>query len=98
MFSFQILFVVAVSLFLIISLYKELSPPVGTFVFAIVALLVGQILEPKDVLNGFANEQIAVVMMLLILSEIIQKTGLFDIALKKPITPNLSYKGFLSRL
>ena len=98
MLSTEIFIVIAVILFLIISLYKDWMRPVIVFFIAAVVLFVAGITDAKDFLTGFGNEQIAVVFLLLMLSDIIQKTGLLDIALKTLIKPNLTYKGFLGRM
>lgn len=90
--------VIATIVFVVISLYKELLRPVATFVVAIVVLLLFKILEPKDVLIGFANEQIAVIFLLLILSDVIKKTGVLDVSLAKIFKPGLSYKNFMFRM
>ncbi|OFY65735.1 MAG: potassium transporter TrkA [Bacteroidetes bacterium RIFCSPLOWO2_02_FULL_36_8] len=87
-----------VILFVVVSLYKELFRPVATFVIAIVVLLLFRILSPKDVLAGFANEQIAVIFLLLVLSDVIKKTGALDISMKKIFKPGLSYPSFMTRM
>ena len=41
------------------------------------------ILTPKEILAGFANEQIAVIVLLLVMGNIIQKTSVIDLAFAK---------------
>lgn len=98
MFSTDIAIVIIVIAFLICSLYMDLLRPVIIFFISVVALFAFQIIDSKDMLSGFANEQIVVVLLLLILSDVIQKTGALDLAFRKIFTDNLSYKGFLSRM
>lgn len=96
--NFQIILVCLVVSFIIVSLYKELMKPVIVFVVAIIFLLTFGVLSPKDALQGFANEQIAVIFLLVVLSEIIKKTGVLDLSLNKIFKPTLSYKQFLTRM
>lgn len=97
MLSLEIILVLLVILFLIYSLYTDLARPVIIFFVAVVTLFTFRIIDTKDLLSGFANEQIAVVLLLIILSDIIQKAGILDLLFQKIFTDRLTYKGFLSR-
>ena len=92
------LIVSLVLLFMIIALYRELFRPATVFLIAIVFLSIFGILTPQEILKGFANEQIAVILLLLVIGDIIKKTEIlnyfFDRAFKKAKTAN----GFLSRM
>ncbi len=98
MITIPIVIVITTIAFLTFTLYRDLMRPVMIFFISVVFLLAAKIIDSKDVLSGFANEQIVVVLLLLILSDVIQKTGLLDLALKNIFTPSLSYKGFLARM
>lgn len=98
MFSTEIVIVILTIAFLIFSLYRDFMRPVVIFFIAVVTLFAFRIIDSKDMLSGFANEQIVVVLLLLILSDVIQKAGLLDLAFKNIFTDNLSYKSFLSRM
>lgn len=98
MLSPQIIFVILIIAFLVFALYRDLLRPVLIFFIVVVSLFAARIIDSKDVLSGFANEQLVVVLILLVLSDVIQKTGLLDLVLKNIFTPSLSYKGFLSRM
>lgn len=98
MLSSQVIIVIIVILFLIISLYKDLMRPVMIFFIASITFFASGIIDAKDLLSGFANEQIVVVLLLLILSDIIQKTGILDITLKGTFSEKISYKSFLARM
>lgn len=78
MLSFESLIVFSVILFIIVSLYKELMNPALTFIVGVLGLGVAGILEPKEILAGFANEQIAVIVLLLLVGEVVRKTGVID--------------------
>lgn len=98
MFTRDILIVVVVILFVIISLYKEIVRPVATFIIAIILLSVLGIITSSEILHGFANEQLGIIFLLLILSDIVKKTTILNGFINKIFHPNLSYKGFLGRL
>jgi len=90
--------VIAVIAFLIVTLYYDLMRPVLVFFAAALIFLVSGIIETKDMMHGFANEQIAVVILLLLLSDIIQKTSVMDVAFRNVFHTGLSYRGFLGRM
>lgn len=46
-----------------------------TFFLGIMALILCNIIKPTDVLHGFANEQLAVIVLLLILSDMLRKSS-----------------------
>ncbi|MEA3318054.1 MAG: SLC13 family permease, partial [Bacteroidota bacterium] len=98
MFSFDVIVVFVVILFILISLYKELLGTAFTFVVAVVALGFFGILTPKEILSGFANEQIAVIILLLLLGDIIRQTGVIEILFDRIFRSAKSYRGFLSRM
>jgi di/tricarboxylate transporter len=93
----QVVFI-GVLIFLLWSLYTEKFPPVITFFIAISILVLFNILSPKEVLLGFSNISIATVIMLLIISNILQKTGFINSLFSKILHTNLTYKKFLSRM
>ncbi len=90
--------VLLVLAFIIFSLYREFVSPPATFFIAIVMLSVTGILTPKEALSGFANEQIAVVILLLVLANIIKKTKVIDALFEKLFQTARSYIGFITRL
>ena len=90
--------VIAVILFLIISLYKEIIGPAMTFIIAVIVLGITHVLEPSEILNGFANEQIAVIVMLLLLGDIYRRTSVLDIFFDKIFKNSKSIKNFTGRM
>lgn len=90
--------VLVVIVFIIISLYKEVFKPITTFLIAIGVFGVFKILSPKEMLEGFANEQIAVIILLLIIGSIIQKTSVVDLLFGYIFNRAKNYKGFLARM
>ncbi len=98
MINFDTILVFAVILFILVSLYKELLGPSFTFMVGIVFLGVMGVLTPGEILSGFANEQIAVVVMLLLIGDIIKSTGVVEIIFDRIFRNARSYRGFLSRM
>jgi len=95
---FSTIVVFFVILFIIISLYREWLNPALTFIVGVLFLGILGILNPKEILAGFANEQIAVIILLLLVGEIIQKTGLTDKLFDVFFKQGISYKNFLARI
>ncbi|MFN3917591.1 MAG: SLC13 family permease [Flavobacteriales bacterium] len=85
-------------LLLIVLLYFDVVKAVMAFFIVILILLFSGVIATPDVMSGFANEQIAVVILLLILSDIIQRSGALDTLLSGIFNPALSYKRFMLRL
>jgi di/tricarboxylate transporter len=96
--DFQLILVFVVILFILISLYKEILGPSFTFMLAIAVLGIFGVITPSEILSGFANEQVAVVIMLLLLGDIIRKTEVIESAFDHLFRSARSYKGFLSRM
>jgi len=90
--------VIAVIIGLIVVLYLDLIRPVIAFFLSSLILLISGVIDSKDLMHGFSNEQIVVVILLLLLSDIIQRTGVLDIAFRNIFTPTISYRGFLARM
>jgi len=93
--SIIVLIVIA---FLLISLYKELLGPAFTFIVGMSILGVSRILTPAEILSGFANDQIAIIVMLLILGDIFRQTSILDIVLDKLFHNINSYVTFRRRM
>lgn len=96
--EYKIIVVSVVILFLILSLYREWFRPVMTFFACTIVLMLSGLLSANDLLSGFANQQIAVIFLLLILSDVIQKTSILELALKNLFSTKLSYRAFLPRM
>ncbi|NOY89171.1 MAG: SLC13 family permease, partial [FCB group bacterium] len=87
-----------VILFLLVSLYKKYFGPGFTFVIGISVLGISGILTPPEILQGFANEQIAVIILLLLIGEIIRKSTLIDNMFDKFFKTTTTYKGFIAKM
>ncbi len=98
MITFDIIIVFIVLLFILISLYKELLGATFTFVVAVVTLGFFGILTPKEMLSGFANEQIFVIILLLLIGDIIKRTGILEAIFDQIFQKARTMKGFMGRM
>jgi di/tricarboxylate transporter len=96
--SFPVVYTLSVVIFLVIFLYKEYLRPALVFMIAISLFLVGGIISPGEALNGFANEQIAVIFLLLLISDIIRSSGVLNGLADGLFGKDLSYRGFMIRM
>jgi di/tricarboxylate transporter len=95
--TFAQLYVLGVVLFLILSLYREWLNPSLTFFIATVALLLGGIITPSELLKGLSNQQIILIFLLVLVTagiRAIYGTELFS----KLFHPGLSPRAFLFRM
>ncbi len=98
MHHFDVILVFFVIAFILISLYKELMGAAFTFFIAVVVLGVFGVLTPSEILAGFANEQIAVILMLLLLGDALRQISVIEIFFNSIFPRTSGYKGFLSRI
>ena len=90
--------VLLVLLFIIISLYRGIMGPGFTFATGVIVLGLFGILTPKEIMLGFANEQIAIILLLLIIGDMIRKTSVVAILFDRMFRKSRSYKGFMWRM
>ncbi len=98
MINFQLILVFVVLVFILVSLYKEILGTTFTFLVAIVVLGFFGVLTPAEILAGFANEQIAVIIMLLLMGDIIRRTAIIELVFDKAFQGVKGYRGFLGRM
>jgi di/tricarboxylate transporter len=96
--SLEIIEVLSVVAFLMLALYFDWFRPLLVFIIAITVLCVFKILEPKEALVGFSNDQIGVILLLLILSDVINKANVLDIIVKRVFRVGLTYNRFMKRM
>jgi len=96
--SFDQIVVIIVILFILVSLYKEYIGPAFTFLIGVLILGFFNILTPQEILQGFANEQIAVVVLLLLLGDIIRRTDLIESLFDRIFNKNMSKRSFLLKM
>jgi di/tricarboxylate transporter len=98
MLSFDLILVFIVIIFILVSLYFGILGPSFTFVIAAALLGFSGVLTPSEILSGFANEQIAVIIMLLLIGDIIRHTAVIEVVFDRIFSGATTYKGFLSRM
>jgi di/tricarboxylate transporter len=69
-----------------------------TFVIAVVTLGFFGILTPSEILSGFANEQVFVIILLLLIGDIIRRTGILESIFDRFFRTARSMKSFLGRM
>ncbi len=98
MISFDSILVIIVLVFILISLYDEIIGPAFTFVVGVMVLTFFGVITPKEMLAGFANEQILVIIILLLVGDVIRRTSVIDGLFDRIFRGTNSRKGFLARM
>ena len=94
----SVIIVIIVITGMVFSLYREIIKPVLIFTLAIMIFLLAGIIKTREALSGFANEQIGVIFLLLLISDLVKRSGILDYAIFRLFRSNLSYRGFLVRM
>ena len=96
--NFQPWFVIVIVFLIFLLIYKEYLKASVSFLLAVLLFSITGILTPSEVLSGFANESIASILMLILITTGLRKNFqieyLFDAIFKKAKT----YRGFLFRM
>ncbi|MFC2176489.1 SLC13 family permease, partial [Bacteroidota bacterium] len=98
MITFSMGLVFLVICFLLVALYSGKVRAEISFFVAVTILTVAGILTPSEALAGLANEQLAVIMLLLVISDIIRKTDVIDLVFNRLFQKTKSTSGFVSRM
>ena len=98
MLSFDQILVFIVLVFILISLYREILGPAFTFLVGVIVLGIFGVLTPAEILKGFGNEQIAVVIMLLLIGDVIRRTAVVEVIFDRFFKSARSNRGFMSRM
>tara|TARA_B110000503_G_scaffold141813_1_gene236484 strand:- start:3125 stop:4891 length:1767 start_codon:yes stop_codon:yes gene_type:complete len=83
MLTTPVILLLATIVFLLSALYLEWFKPTVSFFIAILAFIFGGILTPAEALHGFANEQLAVIVLLLIISDIFKKSSVVNVLFQR---------------
>ena len=93
------LIVYIVITFILLSLYFNWLGAAFTFVLGALSLGLTGILTPKEILSGFANEQIIVIIVLLLIGDIIKSKGILNNFFEKLVFRGAgTYNRFLGRM
>ncbi len=98
MLTLDLVLVILVVIFILMSLYFELLGPAFTFMVGIAFLGFFGVLTPHEILLGFSNEQVMVIIMLLLIGDIIRSTGVTGILFSRAFKNVHTYKKFLGRM
>ncbi|MDQ2178523.1 SLC13 family permease [Marinifilum sp. D714] len=98
MLSLDAIIVLIVLVFILISFYKEWIGPAFTFLIGVVILGISGILTPSEILSGFANDQVVVILMLLLIGDIIRDLGIVETLFDKVFQRANGYKAFMARM
>jgi di/tricarboxylate transporter len=96
--TLQQLIVVGVLAFVLISLYFEYIGAAFTFVLAVVFLGLTKVLTTTEILEGFSNEPMLLVIMLLLVGEVIRKTGAISGFFESLMNKAKSSRGFIFKV
>ena len=98
MLAFDAILVYLVIIFIIVSLYFEILGAGFTFLIGVMVLGLFGVLTPKEMLVGASNEQIAIIIMLLLIGGIYQRTSLLNNLFDRFFRQAKTSKGFLTRV
>jgi di/tricarboxylate transporter len=98
MITFDLVLVCAVLLFILISLCWKLLGVSFTFMIGVITLGVFGVLTPTEIIKGFGNEHVAVVILMLLFSDVIRKTDIIEYIFDRLFHKTKTYRGFISRM
>lgn len=82
---------------MMMAFFMDWAKPVLIFLAANIIFLMLGINSSADMLTGLSNEQLLSVLLLLVISDVIRKSGLLDVVFKSLFPVRLTYRGFLFR-
>lgn len=98
MITFDLVLVFVVLLFILISLYLNIMGLSFTFLIGVITLGIFGVLTPTEIISGFGNEQVAVVILMLLFSDVIKKTDIIEFTFDRLFRNVRTYRGFMGRL
>ena len=91
-------YVIGIVLVTIVFLYKEIYNAAITFLGAVGLLLLPGIISTKDVLSSFANEQVAVIIMLLVIGQFLKRSPVIENIFQKLFLKTKGYFSFTAKM
>ena len=98
MITFDLILVFVVLLFILVSLYTNLLGISFTFLIGVIILGIFGVLTPTEIIGGFGNEQVAVVILMLLYSDVLRKTDIIEYIFDRPFSRTRTYRGFIGRM
>lgn len=92
--NWEISYVIGTILLTVFLLYKEIYATAVTFLISIGLLILGGILNTTQILNSFANEQVAVIILLLILGKFLKRSKIIETFFQKTLVDTKSKTWF----
>jgi len=92
------LIVAGVLVAVILLLYSRRLSAAVIFIASAALLAIAGVITPAEALSGFANDAIAVMLMLIVLSEIMRKTGFLEWIFGSKLRISSRYRGFLGQM
>jgi len=96
--SFDLLLTILTLIFLFWGLYSERFHPAAVFFIVISIFVLSGIITPSEAVSGFSNVSVAVIILLLIIGNVIQKTGIISYYFSKILSEKLEYRAFLGKM
>lgn len=96
--NLDLILVFVVLAFILISLYKSFLGPAFTFIIGVTFLGIFGVITPGEILRGFGNKHIAVIIMLLLYGDVLKKTGIIEMIFDRVFRNIRTVRGFLSRM
>ncbi len=93
-----VLIATLIVLFIFVTQAFDLLKPGIVFLLAVLGMVVLGLVSPDKMLIGFANQQIAMIYLLLLLSDMVKKSGTLDVVVFNVLQPQLRYGQFMTRL
>ncbi|MDX1628268.1 MAG: SLC13 family permease, partial [Fulvivirga sp.] len=96
--EFQAFYVMGVIILLFFVIYRELLKPAVAFLVAVLFLVIPGVLLPREVLDGFSNQSIASIVLLILITAGIRSNFNLETLLDRLFGQVKSYRAFLATM
>lgn len=96
--NFEAILVLVVIILLLTALYFEVAQPALIFLIAVLIFYFTGTLSLNEITSGLGNENIILIFLLIVISDIIKKTGVLDSLVNRILKPDISIKSFNFRM
>ena len=94
----ELILIFIVIVFLLVMLYTDRLMPSVVFLIAVTVLTIGGVITPTQALSGFANDQLAVIVMLLVLSGVVRRSAMVEHLFAKMFPKSQSTIAFKAKM
>jgi len=95
---FDVILVLVVIVLMLFALYRNVWPPALVFLLAVIIFFFFDIIEVGEIIHGAANENVILIFLLLVTSDIVKKTAVLDRSINVFLKTKLSLRNFFFRL